>query len=48
MSIDDKIMIELADWVLETVDLGTVITNSLVHNKLSEIMKTHNEELIEV
>lgn len=45
MNIDNKIMIELADWMLEVTDSDGIITKRMVSEKLGEIMVKYEESL---
>ena len=45
MSIDNKIMIELADWMLGATDGDGIITNRMVSEKLGELMVKYEEGL---
>lgn len=45
MTVDDKIMIELADWMLEVTDGDGIITNRMVSEKMGELMVKYEEGL---
>jgi len=45
MKVDDKIMIELADWMLEVTDGYGIITNRMVSEKMGELMVKYGEGL---
>ena len=45
MKVDDKIMIEFADWVFEVLNSGTDVTNTSAQNKLGELMSKHEDEI---
>lgn len=45
MAIDDKIMIEFADWVFEVLDSGIDVTNTSAQNKLGELMFKYEDEI---
>lgn len=45
MTIDNKLMIEMADWVLETTDGGGIITKDMVACKMGELMVKYEAEL---
>ena len=46
MKIDDKIMIELADWMLGATDGDGIITNRMVSEKLGELMVKYEGTLM--
>ena len=45
MKVDDKIMIEFADWVFEVLDSGADVTNTSAQNKLGELMLKYEDEI---
>jgi len=45
MKIDDKIMIEFADWVFEVLNSGVDVTNTSAQNKLGELMLKYEVEI---
>lgn len=45
MAIDDKIMIEFADWVFEVLNSGVDVTNTSAQNKLGELMSKYEDEI---
>lgn len=45
MKIDDKIMIEFADWVFEVLNSGVDVTNTSSQNKLAELMLKYEDEI---
>ena len=45
MEVDDKIMIEFADWVFEILNSGVDVTNTLAQNKLGELMSKYENEI---
>lgn len=45
MKIDDKIMIEFADWVFEVLNSGIDVTNTSAQNKLGELMLKYEDEI---
>lgn len=47
MTTDNKIMIELADWMLEVADGDGIITNRMVSEKMGELMAKYEGSLIE-
>ncbi len=48
MKIDDKIMIELADWMFEVTDGDGIITNRMVSEKMGELMAKYEVSLNEL
>ena len=48
MSVDNKIMIELADWMLEVTDSDGIITNRMVSEKMGELMVKYEVSLNEL
>ena len=45
MKVDDKIMIEFADWVFEVLNSGIDVTNTSAQNKLGELMSKYEDEI---
>ncbi len=45
MKVDDKIMIELADWVFEVLNSGVDVTSTSAQNKLGELMLKYEDEI---
>ena len=45
MKIDDKIMIEFADWVFEVLNSGVDVTKTSAQNKLGELMLKYEDEI---
>lgn len=45
MKVDDKIMIEFADWVFEVLNSGVDVTNASAQNKLGELMSKYEDEI---
>ncbi len=45
MKVDDKIMIEFADWVFEILNSGVDVTNTSAQNKLGELMSKYEDEI---
>ena len=45
MKVDDKIMIEFADWVFEVLNSGADVTNTSAQNKLGELMLKYEDEI---
>ncbi len=45
MKVDDKIMIEFADWVFEVLNSGVDVTNTSAQNKLGELMSKYEDEI---
>lgn len=45
MTIDNRIMIEFADWVLEVVDSGLTVNNALAQDKIAELVLKYAEEI---
>lgn len=45
MKIDDKIMIEFADWVFEILNSGVDVTNTSAQIKLGELMSKYEDEI---
>lgn len=45
MKIDDKIMIEFADWVFEVLNSGVDVTNTSAQSKLGELMSKYEDEM---
>ena len=48
MSVDNKIMIELADWMLEVTEGDGIITNRMVSEKMGELMVKYEVSLNEL
>ena len=38
MAIDDRVMIDFADWVFEVLDSGADVTNASAHKKLGMLI----------
>ena len=45
MKVDDKVMIEFADWVFEVLNSGIDVTNTSAQNKLGELMLKYEDEI---
>ena len=45
MKIDDKIMIEFADWIFEVLNSGVDVTNTSAQKKLGELMLKYEDEI---
>ena len=45
MKVDDKIMIEFADWVFEVLNSGVDVTNASAQSKLGELMSKYEDEI---
>lgn len=45
MKVDDKIMIEFADWVFEVLNSGADVVNTSAQSKLGELMLKYEDEI---
>lgn len=45
MKVDDKIMIEFADWVFEVLNSGVDVVNTSAQSKLGELMLKYEDEI---
>ena len=45
MKVDDKIMIEFADWVFEVLNSGADVVKTSAQNKLGELMLKYEDEI---
>ncbi len=45
MTIDNKIMIDFADWVFDVLDSGIDVTKTSAQNKLGELMLKYEDEI---